>query len=74
MRAQEVILEHDGKTFRFIETPALSWEPKPDTDKDEVVSLRAKDVLLRNKGRVDRVKDPLSLSENLLLFININLF
>ncbi|KAH8829794.1 GNL3L/Grn1 putative GTPase-domain-containing protein [Flagelloscypha sp. PMI_526] len=36
--------------LRFIDTPGISWE---------TTILRARDILLRNRGRIDRLKDPL---------------
>lgn len=55
---QEMSIEVEGKTIRFIDTPGFTW----DTDKTspEADEIRARDILLRNKGRIDRLKDPLS--------------
>lgn len=49
--------------FVLIDTPALSWETAEDTDEDEVIQQRARDVLVRNKGRIDRAKDPITPGE-----------
>lgn len=54
---QEVTLEAAGKQIRFIDTPGLSWSASPDASIDEYDSLRARHILLRNKGRIDRLKD-----------------
>jgi nuclear GTP-binding protein len=58
--ALEVTLELDGVSILFIDTPGLAWEPSevapPEEEKER---RRAQDVLLRNKGRIDRLKDPL---------------
>ena len=49
-------LELDGKSVVFIDTPGLAWEPFEDADR---VRHHAQDVLLRNKGRIDHLKDPM---------------
>jgi nuclear GTP-binding protein len=53
-----VTLELDGKPVVFIDTPGLSWEHSEDADADRA-RHRAQDVLLRNKGRIDHLKDPM---------------
>lgn len=55
-------LETDGKPIRFIDTPGLTWSSaSPDATETETETthslLRARDILLRNKGRIDRLKD-----------------
>jgi nuclear GTP-binding protein len=55
---QEVTLEASGKQIRLIDTPGLAWQASPDESIDEHDALRARDILLRNKGRIDRLKDP----------------
>lgn len=57
---QEVTVEANGKQIRLIDTPGLSWEADESTDVD---NIRARDILLRNKGRIDRLKDPSIASE-----------
>ncbi|TFK74472.1 hypothetical protein BDN72DRAFT_833399 [Pluteus cervinus] len=52
---QEVNLDLDGRTVRIIDTPGLLWE-NAEGPKDALV--RARDILLRNKGRIDKLKDP----------------
>lgn len=56
--ALEVTLELDGKPVVFIDTPGLAWGPSEDADTDRA-RHRAQDVLLRNKGRIDHLKDPM---------------
>jgi nuclear GTP-binding protein len=51
-----VTLELNGKPVVFIDTPGLAWQS---SDEDDRERHRAQDVLLRNKGRIDRLKDPL---------------
>ncbi|KAI5124889.1 hypothetical protein M0805_007318 [Coniferiporia weirii] len=82
-RPLEVTLEHDGKQIHFIDTPALTWETPADLDGSSASKLRAKDMLLRNKGRIDRAKDPLTPvsdivaranAEDLMLFYTLPAF
>ncbi|KAG6849948.1 hypothetical protein H0H93_003320 [Arthromyces matolae] len=53
---QEVVVEVQGTQVRLIDTPGLSWEVDESTD--DLNPLRARDILLRSKGRIDRLKDP----------------
>lgn len=64
---QEVTLEFEGQKIHFIDTPGLSFisksEDDEEDDEDDVDSTvleqyRARDILLRSKGRIDRLKDP----------------
>ncbi|KAI9448350.1 hypothetical protein H4582DRAFT_1803181 [Lactarius indigo] len=57
--ALEVTLELDGKPVVFIDTPGLAWQPSEDASPEDRAQHRAQDVLLRNKGRVDHLKDPI---------------
>ncbi|KAH9050116.1 hypothetical protein EDB84DRAFT_731902 [Lactarius hengduanensis] len=57
--ALEVTLELDGKPVVFIDTPGLAWQPSEDAPPEDRVRHRAQDVLLRNKGRIDHLKDPI---------------
>jgi nuclear GTP-binding protein len=50
-----VTLELNGKPVVFIDTPGLAWQPSEGEDRER---RRSQDVLLRNKGRIDRLKDP----------------
>ncbi|KAF5393690.1 hypothetical protein D9757_000369 [Collybiopsis confluens] len=54
---QEITTEVEGKTLRFIDTPGLTWES--DRTSSEANQVRYRDILMRNKGRIDRLKDPL---------------
>ena len=58
---QEVALELGGKQLRIIDTPGLSWHPASTADAQELERIRASDILLRNKGRIERLKDPSSV-------------
>lgn len=55
---QEVTLEASGSKIRVIDTPGLSWLAAEDQTPDERDTLRTRDILLRNKGRIDKMKDP----------------
>ena len=48
-------LELNDKHVVFIDTPGLAWQPPEEGDREQ---RHAHDVLLRNKGRIDRLKDP----------------
>ena len=70
-------------TIVFIDTPGLTWQPSEEAAPEERERHRAKDVLLRNKGRIDRLKDPLPAvsyivsraeTEDLMVFYNIPAF
>lgn len=52
-------LEINGKPIVFIDTPGLAWPPSEDAFTEEGVRHRAQDILLRNKGRIDHLKDPI---------------
>jgi nuclear GTP-binding protein len=54
-----VTLELDGVSILFIDTPGLAWEHSEVAPPEEKERRRAQDVLLRNKGRIDRLKYPL---------------
>ncbi|KAG6861482.1 hypothetical protein C0995_015909 [Termitomyces sp. Mi166 len=56
---QEVLIEAAGRQIRLIDTPGLSWEVNESAEAPD--SIRAKDILLRSKGRIDRLKDPASV-------------
>ena len=55
---QEVSLQVGGKKFRFIDTPGLSWVASAEQSAEEAAHVRARDIITRNKGRIDRLKDP----------------
>ncbi|KAH6896389.1 GTP-binding protein [Coprinopsis sp. MPI-PUGE-AT-0042] len=54
---QEITLESaNGKTIRLIDTPGISFEYDPeDAHADQ---SRGRDILLRSRGRIDKLKDP----------------
>lgn len=52
---QEVhITTADGLKLKFVDTPGLAWETSELTDE-----ILARDLLIRNRGRVDKMKDPM---------------
>ncbi|KAJ3777468.1 GTP-binding protein [Lentinula raphanica] len=55
---QEMTLQFEGKALRFIDTPGFLW--KTDSSSLETEDVRSRDILMRNKGRIDRLKDPLA--------------
>ncbi|KAL1732837.1 hypothetical protein EV714DRAFT_282387 [Schizophyllum commune] len=66
----------------IIDTPGLSWVPLPPDDEAANV-VRARDILMRNKGRIDRLKDPepavdhfvsRATTEDLMLLYNLPAF
>ncbi|KAI0047283.1 hypothetical protein FA95DRAFT_1559247 [Auriscalpium vulgare] len=79
--AQEVSLD----SIRLIDTPGIAWDYSGAADEpsEQREGLRVQDILLRNKGRVDRLKDPLpavehivsrASTEDLMLFYNLPAF
>lgn len=48
-----------GKSIRLIDTPGLFWEYPDDASKEDAASLRARDIILRSRGRIDHLKNPL---------------
>lgn len=52
-------MESAGRQIRLIDTPGLSWEVYRSAEDPN--SVRARDILLRSKGRIDRLKDPTSV-------------
>ncbi|KAF5388105.1 hypothetical protein D9615_000031 [Tricholomella constricta] len=52
---QEVLVEAAGKQISLIDTPGLSWQVDEEDNSDNV---RARDILSRSKGRIERLKDP----------------
>jgi nuclear GTP-binding protein len=55
-----VSIDVDGHSIRFIDTPGLSFVVAPDATSEEAEGTRAADILLRSKGRIDRLKDPVA--------------
>ncbi|KAJ6567276.1 hypothetical protein DFH09DRAFT_1314392 [Mycena vulgaris] len=61
--AQEVTVEVKGKQIRLVDTPGISWAADAAAadadDVEDLESIRARDILMRSKGRIDRLKDPI---------------
>lgn len=53
-------IEVASKAVRFIDTPGWSWvaEESEELSKEAEGAIRGQDILMRNKGRIDRLKDP----------------
>lgn len=60
---QETSLEVEGKAIRLIDTPGLAWQAPSELPAEEVERIRARDILQRNRGRVERLKDPTPVGE-----------
>lgn len=61
--AQEVVASIPGSEslkVRFIDTPGLEFSREEFSDNSERCAARARDILLRCRGRLDRLKDPIS--------------
>ncbi|KAI0751234.1 hypothetical protein C8Q80DRAFT_1097952 [Daedaleopsis nitida] len=81
---QEVTVELEGgSSVRVIDTPGLSWHPVDDSSPEDTARLRARDILLRNRGRIERLKDPSPVlfelvsrasREDLMLLYNLPIF
>ncbi|KAK7060149.1 hypothetical protein VNI00_000913 [Paramarasmius palmivorus] len=80
---QEVTIEVDGSSVRIIDTPGFSWEWEEGREADETSRTRSHDILIRNRGRIDRLKDPSlpvteivtrSNPEDLMLLYNLPIF
>lgn len=78
--AQETMLEVGGQQIRLIDTPGLVWKTDEPATNAEV---RARDILLRSRGRIDRLKDPSmaishivsrSSTEDLMIFYSLPAF
>jgi nuclear GTP-binding protein len=72
---QEVTIETGNKKIRLVDTPGILWDAEIDKSSTEAVTNRARDILLRNKGRIDRLKDPSPSGQSTLhrFFDDINL-
>ncbi|KAF5336976.1 hypothetical protein D9611_002927 [Ephemerocybe angulata] len=78
---QEVTVEANGKEVRIIDTPGLAFEVDREAENKE--EQRGRDILLRSRGRIDKLKDaapPLSYmisranNEDLMLLYNLAAF
>ncbi|EAU82462.2 GTP-binding protein [Coprinopsis cinerea okayama7 len=54
---QEVTLESNGQSLRIIDTPGVSFIYETDDGLSGSLA-RGRDILLRSRGRIDRLKDP----------------
>ena len=70
---QEVALEVDSQKIVLIDTPGLSFVSDEDAaaaaavgDQSSLEEFRARDILLRSKGRIDRLKDPYPPSTSII--------
>ncbi|KAF7433513.1 hypothetical protein PC9H_005469 [Pleurotus ostreatus] len=79
-QALEATLEVGSTSIRIIDTPGFLWK-QDESSKNEIT--RARDILLRSKGRIDRLKDPIpvvsqiverSTPEDLMLLYNLPAF
>lgn len=60
--ASELVLEipdKSGAKVRLIDTPGLEYVRAEGVEEQEKEMTRARDILLRSRGRIDRLKDPL---------------
>jgi len=78
---QEATITVGEKQLRIIDTPGLSWRASAVTLGDD--ELRTRDILLRSRGRIDRLKDPTPVvteivkrasQEDLVLFYSLPAF
>ncbi|RPD62065.1 hypothetical protein L226DRAFT_508977 [Lentinus tigrinus ALCF2SS1-7] len=84
MHPQEVTIDLEGgKQLRVIDTPGLSWHPVADASPEDTARTRARDILLRSRGRIERLKDPSPVlaelvsratREDLMLLYNLPIF
>ncbi|PVG03543.1 hypothetical protein CPB86DRAFT_779261 [Serendipita vermifera] len=56
---QAVTLIHKKRTFKFIDTPGFSFIPSKHLDEEEREKSIARDILLRNRGNIVKINDPL---------------
>ena len=52
-----------GRAARVVDTPGLAWLPLEGADA-AAASARARDILVRNRGRIERLKDPAPVCES----------
>ncbi|EJF63073.1 hypothetical protein DICSQDRAFT_83967 [Dichomitus squalens LYAD-421 SS1] len=81
---QEVSIDlEDGESLRVIDTPGLLWHHVEDLPDEEAARIRARDILLRNRGHIERLKDPYAVMselvsrssrEDLMLLYNLPIF
>ncbi|KAI1793027.1 P-loop containing nucleoside triphosphate hydrolase protein [Ganoderma leucocontextum] len=81
---QEVTVDLEGgKSLRIIDTPGLLWHYAEDLSDEDAIRIRARDILLRNRGHIERLKDPSAVMselvsrssrEDLMLMYNLPIF
>ena len=59
---QEVSVQLNGTQIRFIDTPGFSYEKAP-LEEADLNSVRARDILLRNRGKIERIKNTDAVGE-----------
>ena len=71
---QEVTLEIDSQKIVLIDTPGFSFvSDEEDADQsNSAEEFRARDILLRSKGRIDRLKDPYPPGKYCTSFLLLN--
>ena len=70
---QEVTLEIDSQKIVLIDTPGFSFVSDDDADQSTPAEeFRARDILLRSKGRIDRLKDPYPPGKYCTSFLLLN--
>ncbi|KAF9531018.1 hypothetical protein CPB83DRAFT_850031 [Crepidotus variabilis] len=67
---QEVTLEVDGQTITVIDTPGLSFVYSQDEEEPSLTQNRVRDILLRSRGRIDKLKDPIPAVSDIVLKAN----
>ncbi|KZT74532.1 hypothetical protein DAEQUDRAFT_197091 [Daedalea quercina L-15889] len=80
---QEISMDIEGKSIRVIDTPGLAWQAPSGVSAEDLERVRARDILQRNRGRIERLKDPAPVvaelvaradREDLMLFYNLPAF
>lgn len=62
-RASEIPVDVAGHKISLVDTPGVSFEVEEDLDEN----LKTRDMVLRSRGRVDKVKDPVPACKSLCL-------
>lgn len=78
---QSVTLKYKNQSYRFIDTPGFPFIPSSGPkNPEEVETQRARDILLRNRGNISKIKDPLpaalyilsrAVVENIMVLYNL---
>ncbi|EIM85608.1 uncharacterized protein STEHIDRAFT_169483 [Stereum hirsutum FP-91666 SS1] len=66
--AQEttLTLPQSASHVTLIDTPGVSWQPRAEPKSEEAQKFRAHDILVRSRGRVDKMKDPVPAVEHIV--------